>query len=268
MYQFYNWLDKTFSATAWAMETPKAYGLFHLSFMLIGFAICGLAAWRLRHASEKVNKIILLSVGIFLAVSEVYKQLFYYFYMNENTYAWWIFPFQLCSVPMYLCIIAPLLKPGKLQKAMYSFMMIYNLLGGAISFAEPSGLLHPYWTLTIHALIWHMLLVFVGLYLCFSGRGGHTAKDYRLASVAFICLCGIAFLINLLLWDVSEGTINMFFVGPRNSSLAVFSWIAETFGWYVSTALYIPAVCLGAYIIFLPMYIVFKHKAKENAVVK
>ena len=32
---------------------------------------------------------------------------------------------------MYMCLIAPWLKPGKLQRGMYSFMVLYNLLGGA-----------------------------------------------------------------------------------------------------------------------------------------
>lgn len=262
MDRFNAWLDGIISATAWGMETPKAYGLFHISFTLIGFAICIFAAWKLRKLGEKGNRVLLISVGLFLLVCEVYKQLFYYYYLRDGAYDWGIFPFHLCSVPMYLCLIAPLLKPGKVQKSMYSFMMLYNLLGGAISFTEPSGLLHSYWTLTLHALIWHMLLVFVGFYLYFSDRGGHTVTDYRRASVTFLILCGVAFSINLLFWDVSGGSINMFFVGPRNSSIVVFKQISEMFGWYVSTALYIPAQCFGAYLCFLPKYL---HHKKATA---
>ena len=187
-------------------------------------------------------------------------QLFYSLYLSDNQYVWWIFPFQLCSIPMYLCLIAPLLKPGKLQKFMYKFMAIYNLLGGAIAFTEPSGLFHPYWTLTWHALIWHMLIVFVGLYLTFSGRGGCEISDYWSATKTSLVLCVIAFGINLLFRDVSDGSINMFFIGPSNSSIVVFKQISEHFGWYFSTALYIPAVCLGAYLCFLPNYLI-KHKS-------
>ena len=156
---------------------------------------------------------------------------------------------------MYLCLIAPLLKPGRVSKAMYSFMMIYNLLGGFITFFEPSGIHLSYWGLTIHAYTWHMTLVFIGLFLNFAGFGGRKMKDYWAASVTFVVLCGIAFCINLLLRDVSGGSINMFFVGPSNSSLIVFKDISERFGWYISTLLYIPAVCIGAYIVFLPFHL-------------
>ena len=253
-------LDKLICATAWTMTEPAAYGPFHLIFAFVGLTVSILLARRLRKLGDKGNRILLLTCGFFLLISEVYKQLFYYYFMGEHSYQWWIFPFQLCSVPMYLCIIAPLLKPGKVQKGMYNFMMIYNLLGGFMAFVEPSGITHEYWTLTLHAFIWHMMLVFVGLYLAFSNRAGKTMADYKAASVTFLCLSVMAFCINLIFWNASEGTINMFFVGPRNSPLIVFEWIAETFGWYVSTALYLPVVCLGAFLFFLPFHLHAKKK--------
>ncbi len=252
-------------ATAWTMERPTAYGGFHLTFAIIGLSICALLAWRLRRLNDRGNRILLLCVGIFLVLTEIYKQLFHYYFMENGSYAWWIFPFQLCSVPMYLCILAPLLKPGAIQKGMYNFMMLFNLLGGFMAFVEPSGICHDYWTLTLHAFIWHLLLVFVGLYLAFSGRGGKAIRDYRYAAITFIALCAVAFCINLTFFNVSGGSINMFFVGPANSSLIVFKDISERFGWYISTLLYIPVVCLGAYLVFLPMHLLQKRKQKVSA---
>ncbi len=244
------WISDFMFATAWEMTPPEPYGAFHLGFALIGFALCALIGWRLRGIGDKGNRILLLSCGIFLVVCELYKQLFHYYVMGNGSYMWHIFPFQLCSVPMYLCIIAPLLKPGKLQKGMYNFMMIFNFLGGFMAFIEPSGICLEYWTLTLHAFVWHMVLVFIGFYLSVSGRGGRETSDYKSAAVTFLGMCVIAFLINVIFMDASGGSINMFFVGPRNSSLIVFKDISQHFGWYVSTALYIPVVCLGGYLIF------------------
>ena len=260
------WLDGLISATAWGMEKPTAYGPFHLTFSLIGLVLCVLGAWRLRKLSDRGNRILLVGCGVFLAVCEVYKQLFYYYHIGQGSYQWWIFPFQLCSVPMYLCMIAPFLNPGKMQRGMYGFMTSYNLLGGLMALIEPSGIVHSYWTLTLYAFIWHISLVFIGFYLLASGRGGTTVKDYKGATKTFLILCGVAFSINLLLRGVSGGTVNMFFVGPSNSSLAVFKQISENFGWYVSTALYIPTVCLGAYLVFLPFHLYVKKKAAKVAI--
>lgn len=258
------WLDRFMTATAWEMTPPKAYGPFHLIFTFVGVFLCILIAWRLRNLGERGNKILLCGVGAFLMLTEVYKQLFYYHYIGNGSYQWWIFPFQLCSVPMYFCVIAPFLKKGKVQSGMYHFMTTFNLLGGLMAFIEPSGIIHGYWTLTLHAFIWHMTLVFVGFYLLASGRYAQTRKDYLSAMVTFLCLCVVAFSINLIFRDVSGGSINMFFVGPSNSSLIVFKQISEACGWYVSTLLYIPTVCLGAYILFLPAYFYAKKKHKKD----
>lgn len=245
--------------TAWGMERPPSYGAFHLIWTAVALLVCVIFAWKLRNVSEKANRWILLSIGIFLILCELYKQLFYYYHIGSRSYQWWIFPFQLCSVPMYLCIIAPLLRPGKLQRGMYHFMLTFNLLGGIAALAEPSGLTHEYWTLTLHAFIWHSLLIFIGLYLGFSHRTKARWQDYTLACLTFLGLAAIAFGINLALQNVSEGTINMFFVGPKNSSLVVFKDISEHYGWYISTLLYLPTVCIGALAVFLPF-----HLAKKN----
>ncbi len=260
-----SWIEQFMASTAWKMTPPDAYGPFHLGFAVVGFTVSFLLARKLKNLTDRGNRILILGMGLFLVACELYKQLFYYYYIEGGSYAWGIFPFHMCSVPMYLCIIAPLLKKGKAQKGMYNFMMIYNLLGGFITFFEPSGINLSYWTLTLHAYIWHMSLVFVGLYLAFSGRGGKEMTDYKTATITFIILCGVAFCINLLCWDVSGGRTNMFFVGPADSSLVVFKWISKTFGWYVSTLIYIPVVCLGAYLIFLPFHLY--HRKKQRTVV-
>ncbi len=257
-------LDELISNTAWTMTPPPAYGAFHLTFSVVGILLCALLARRLAHTDERKNKIILLSAGVFLIATEIYKQLFYYYFLHEQTYDYSIFPFQLCSVPMYLCVIAPFLPAGRLRDGVYHFMTTFNLLGGFMAFIEPSGITHSYWTLTLHAYVWHMTLVFVGFYLIASGRGATTWRHYRSACVTFFCLCCIAFSINCLLWDAAGGNINMFFVGPRNSPLLIFKQIAEHFGWYICTLLYIPTVCLGAAIVFMPVRLYRIKKRKTH----
>ena len=247
-------MDAFFESISYPMEPFPSYGAFHILYTLIGFAVCGFAAWKLRKVSDRATKWILFSIGLILALSEVFKQLFYFFVMQDNCYSWGDFPFQLCSVPMYMCLIAPWLKPGKLQRGMYSFMVLYNRLGGAISFTEPSGLLLDHWFLTIHALIWHMLLVFIGLFICFSKRGGNTQSDYAGATWTFITLCGIAFALNCFVQFGLGKSMNMFFVGPGDSPIIVFKQFSQWFGWYINTPIYIFAVCLGAYIVFCLIY--------------
>ena len=256
------------------MEKPPAYGLFHLTFFLVGLLVSVLSAYALRKTGDRQNKIVLGSVGGFLVISEVYKHLFYTFVIGNGQYQWWIFPFQLCSIPMYFCLAAPFLKPGRIQRGMYNFMLSFNLMGGFVAFLEPSGLTHTYWTLTLHAFIWHMLLVFVGLYIGFSGRAGQKLKEYRYAAVTFAILCIIALSFNLIFWnkpasiDNPTGHMNMFYIGPADSPLAVFKTICQRYGWYVNTPIYIACLCLGAFIFYLPFPLWHQKRAGKRAIEK
>ena len=247
-------LDTFFESIAYPMEPFPSYGAFHILYTLIGFAVCTFAAWKLRNVREKTARWILFIAGLVLSLSEVFKQFFYYFVMMDNRYSWGDFPFQLCSVPMYLCLIAPWLKPGKVQRGMYSFMVLYNLLGGAISFTEPSGLLLDHWFLTIHACVWHMLLVFIGLFVCFSKRGGNQQGDFAGAFWTFLGLCAVAFALNCFVQYGLGEHMNMFFVGPGNSPIIVFKQFSQWFGWYINTPIYIFAVSLGAYLLHILIY--------------
>ena len=138
-----------------------------------------------------------------------------------------------------------------------------------MAFIEPSGIVLTYWTLTFHAFTWHMSLIFVGLYLFFSKRGGLGKEDFALSTKLFGVLCVIAFGLNLALQKVSDGSVNNFYIGPSLSPLIIIKQISEKFGWYVGTILYIPAVALGAFLIGLLLRRVSKmlNKEKETAAI-
>ena len=246
------------------MEPPAAYGSFHLSFFIVGFAAAIALAWFLRKLGDRGNRRLLFLCGLFLVATEVYKQFFCFFIIGNGQYVWSKFPFQMCSIPMYFLLIVPFLKEGAVQDAIYSFMMIYNLMGGMITFIEPSGMSLPYLTLTLHAYLWHLMLVFIGFYLGFSDRTKKRMKDFGSASIVMAVLFGMAFLINLVLWKPAEGHINMFFVGPANSPLFFFKEISEKYGWYISTLLYVPLVYLAGFVIYLPFYLVHRSNQKKN----
>jgi len=244
------------------MENDNSSGVrcFSSDLFFVGITLSILLAWRLRKLSEKQNRKLLMGLGLFLILFEIYKITFRYFivYNCDLDSMWWLFPFQLCSIPMYLCLIAPLLKNKTVSGAMYDFMLAFNLFGGFIAFIEPSGLIHNYWTLTIHAFLWHMTLVFIGLYLGFSGRAGVKLENYKRAVLLYLILCAIAFGINCAFWRVSGGTMNNFYIGPANSPLAVFKTICQKYGWAVNDLVYIPLMCFGAFLFYAPFCLIRK----------
>ena len=155
-------LQRFFQASAWTMQTPVPYSPFHLSLTALG--ICA-AAWMARRLAAGRRKHVLFVCGLILAASELYKQGFLYYIVNGRSYDWWYFPFQLCSVPMYLCLAVPLLsRPeyARARRTACTFIQDYGLLGGFMALAEPSGLLHSYWTLTLHGLCSHFMKILLG----------------------------------------------------------------------------------------------------------
>lgn len=163
-------LKRFLELTAWEMTPPKAYGTFHLTFWITGLLAVFLLAFLFRHANERTNRFLLFGTGMLLLIAEIYKQLFYTFYINGGTYPFDRFPFQLCSIPMYFCLILPWLKESRIKQALYSFTASFGFMGGFVSYFSPESMCLSYWTLTIHSFTWHMILVFLGLYLFFTGR--------------------------------------------------------------------------------------------------
>ena len=63
-------LDSIFESMAWPMERIPSYGAFHILYTLLGFAVCGLTAWKLRRVSDRTAGAILFVLGLLLITSE------------------------------------------------------------------------------------------------------------------------------------------------------------------------------------------------------
>ena len=219
--------------------------------------LAAFAAWKLRTRSEAFRLHLLFACGVFLAFSEVYKQLFLYYIENNRHYDWWYFPFQLCSLPMYLCLLLPFV-PHKYQRIFCTFMYNYNLLGAVMVFVDPSGLMHPYWTLTLHGFIWHILLIFIGLLIAFSRMVLPTAKGFWQSTAVFAVGCVIATIINVT--SHPYGNADMFYITPYYATTQiVYSQIAAKFGIFAGNAVYVLSIILGAWLLHL-VYEILSHR--------
>lgn len=234
--------------TAWPMTPPAPYSFFHLFFVSAGLIlVVFLSYYTTRKIKNHRIPGLLFLCGIVLAASECYKQLFLYYVVNDQTYNWWYFPFQLCSLPMYFCLVLPFVPSAGNKTILYTFMQDFNLLGGIMALAEPSGLFHPYWVLTIHGLIWHLLLIYIGLVIAFSRCSDTTSRGFvRTLPLFFVC-CIVASVINRTAKPL--GQADMFYISPYYpSAQIVFHEIAIKYGISIGNALYLAVTCLGGFI--------------------
>lgn len=232
------------------MTPPEPFGAFHLTVMAVGLALGVLLALLLRKTTGKKGRVVLMIVGVLLLVSEVYKQLFWYYAVGYDRYPFSIFPFYICSMPMYLCIPAALLPDGKLRQAIIDFLACWCSIGGLASLFVPEGLSHPYWALTLHAFGWHLVLVFLGLWLGLSGQVGRRKGGFWRAFALYAVLNLAAFYINVAFWKTSGGTIDMFFIGPAPMSVVIYRDIAAVIGRLPVSLFFIGTFSLGAALLY------------------
>lgn len=203
---------------------------------------------RLRSLSDRTIDRILFGCGLFLAAWEIYKQLFLYFVINHGQYDWWFFPFQLCSLPMYLCLAVPLTRQTQAKTVVYTFMQDFSLLGGIAALVVPEGFCHIHWSLTLHGYVWHLLLVMMGLLLGLSGRTDLSPRGFLSTLPVFVCACLAATLINVL--APGYGQADMFYISPYHpSSQFFFHEFAIQAGILPAHLLYLACICGGAYVV-------------------
>lgn len=236
--------------TAWPMKKPAPYSLFHLLITLTGTAAAFLAAFFLSRKKNIPAGRIIFGCGIILAAAEIYKQLFLYHIVRQGSFDWWYFPFQLCSIPMYLCLLYPVC----LKKHTPVFLQDFGLLGGITALLFPEGFLHPYVALTLHGFIWHFILVFLALYCHGAGLCQKPGRSFcRALVIYFFCLAG-AVGINAFVQQnlYPAGFADMFYINCTfPSAQPVFHQISLILGNFWGHFAYILASCLGAGLIHL-----------------
>ena len=109
------------------MPVPTQYGWFHLLWIAITVSATIFICVRYRNSDDKVFRRIALIGWIIMLIIESYKQIAYTFSWDGTSitldYQWWAFPFQLCSMPIYVLPFVIFMKEGKVKDACISFIL-------------------------------------------------------------------------------------------------------------------------------------------------
>ena len=172
---------------------------------LSGLAAAALAAWLACRLPLKKQNLLLNLLAVLFPLSEIWKQLLLT-WANGGVYRWWYFPFQLCSMPLYLLPLRQLLALCLLQShalrlrqplalrlrrvrllswlsaVLTDFLADFGLLAGLFAFADQTGMRYPLPALTLHSYLWHFAMIFLGLFLILSGRHSRSSSAARQGS--------------------------------------------------------------------------------------
>ena len=105
-------------------KAPDMYGAFHISILAAFLVIDVLLFLFLKKKPEKALRKAIHVMGMIMIVLEIWKQWFIFTYIYER-YTMWFFPWQLCSMAMYLSSLLPFLK-GKTEEASLVFLSTFS----------------------------------------------------------------------------------------------------------------------------------------------
>ena len=244
------------------VEELAAFGGLHFIFLLL---VTGLSLLLIIHLSDATDKAfrIVIAVGFSVMLAlEVLKQLALSVILVDGSitydYNWDIFPFQLCSTPLYVLPMLAFLPNGHLRDAAASYIMTFALIGGVSVYLVPKTVFQTKAALNIQSMIHHGLQIVLGTFTAAYYRR-RINRRFLLGGIGlFTVLYTIANLLNTIGYDmlVSFGLLiegesfNMFYVSPRaDQSIPVFEDILRKMHPSVLIVGYFVLVVIGAIIV-------------------
>jgi hypothetical protein len=252
------------------MEKPEPYGWFHLMF----FALSIIAAiiLCLTHKKEDVDrprKVVLIT-AITVIVLEIYKLVNYSFsYENGITFdfEWYAFPWQFCSTPMYVGLLAGLTKKGKVHNALSAYLATYALFAGVSVMFYPTTVFISTLGINIQTMICHGSMITIGIYLLYTGYVPLEHKTILKALPVFAVAVLIAVILNETAYFtglLETDTFNMFFISRHcDPSLPVYSIVQGIVAYPWCLFIYIAGFTLAGYIMLLIAMLIKKISIKK-----
>ncbi len=240
-----------------SMPTPTSYGVFHLVSFALTILIAVLLCIYCKDTARYARRMVLIT-SIVVLLLEVYKQINYTFTFDGTTitadYQWYAFPWQFCSTPMYIGLLAGLTR-GKLHQSLCAYLATFAVFAGVCVMVYPNDVFISTIGINIQTMICHGSMVFIGIYLLATGYVKLEHKTILKAIPVFCAVIAVAIVLNEIAYAtglLETETFNMFFISPHcDPSLAVYSIVQEHVAFPWCLIIYIAAFTLAAYLILL-----------------
>jgi len=252
------------------METPTPYGLFHLICLVAMSAYTVAAVLRAKKDQDRGVCATLLVTSLAVMALEVYKQINFTFGDGSGApeFQWYAFPFQFCSTPMYVGLLAGLIRKGKVHDALCAYLATFGLFAGLAVMLYPNTVFVGTVGINFQTMICHGSMVVIGVYLLASGHVKLEHRTILKAVPVFAVMVAMAACMNELAHVtglLEAHTFNMFFISPYcEPSLPVYSLVQQVVPFPMSLVIYILGFTAAGYVMLLmAMILSGKHILKK-----
>lgn len=202
------------------MEVPVSFGLFHLIWFALSFLVLiPLLRFPKQQSEQHIRRVVLVT-AIIVIILEVYKQLIYSFKEANDfafDYQWYAFPFQFCSTPMYIGLLAGLTKKGKFHESLCAYLATYAIFAGTAVMVYPGNVFIETIGINIQTMICHGSMITIGIYLYATGYVKLSHKTILKAIPVFAVTLGMALIMNEVMYHsgwLNGEEFNMFYISP------------------------------------------------------
>lgn len=256
------------------MTVPEMYGWFHIIFFIVSI-LGGVLLYKFFGDKKHVKKVLLIS-SLVVILLEVYKQINFTFSYDGNIisadYQWYAFPFQFCSTPMYIGLLAALIGHKKLHNSLCAYLATYALFAGFSVMFYPATVFIETIGINLQTMICHGSMITIGIYLLATGYVKARHKTILQAMPIFAVCVVLAVIMNEIAYFtglLQTDTFNMYFISQYcDPSLPVYSLVQAVVPYPLCLIIYIIGFTAAAYIILLISmaikYFINKHKSKTN----
>ena len=263
----------------------EPWGALAISFLILSIFLLALGIFigtKIKD-NDKTFSRILLGFGILFLCFEFIHE--YGRYQEFNSYDWSSFQFQICSVSMYLSLIVPFIKKGRVKKSFIMFIATFTTLSGILPLVFAQGNLLRWPTLMgiLFSFVWHILLIFVGsITIGYIDLGRSFKKEYKYligTFVIFFAITCIAQLLNVSIhylapgfsvgenvikevgyipnYELDPDSVSLFYISPyfKSNIPVVFDTVWLNYGWVACWGLYLLAFQFGAFLVYFVNFI-------------
>lgn len=242
-----------------SMPTPTLYGWYHVLCLILSVAVGVVLCVLHKNAGpDRVRRVVLVT-AIIVILLEVYKFINFSFTHSDGvisySFYWSSFPWQFCSVPMYVGLLAGIIKRGRVHDSLCAFLATYAVFAGAAVMFYPGDVFIETIGINIQTMVCHGSMITIGIYLFGSGHVKTEHKTILRALPVFAVAIGVAMILNEVGYRTGlcdEHFFNLFYISPyEDPHLPVYSLVQQVVPYPFCLFIYIAGFTLASYVILL-----------------
>lgn len=241
------------------MTEPGLFGWFHILWLVITVAAAVFLSRYCKAGTPERTRRVVLITAITVIVLEIYKQFNFTYTVDGGKiiadYAWYAFPFQFCSTPMYVGLLAGLTRKGKVHESLCAYLATYAVFAGTAVMIYPGDVYVETIGINIQTMICHGSMIVVGACLFASGYVKTNWKTVLKAMPVFAVTVGMAAVMNeiaALSGLLKTDNFNMFFISRHTeSTLPIYGLVHEAVPFPVNLVIYIVGFTAAASVMLL-----------------